>query len=442
MKQNKLKIIQEIDLQDSNYCRIYENYDGKVYVKQDQTIGTFSIQNFWRNFLLVLKTTFLPSNYPHSVKKEYLEYQVWDAIQGLCSYLRSVITTRSVLAGVGVGNAAITPLAAALAWVIKDGFGMVGSLTLAYYCADSFETYTKEWRLMADLLNNVGLTCDLLCSAFPEFYQILIITSSVSKSCCGLIAGSTKARISAHFANQGHLADVTAKESTQETAIALIGLVLGMILAKYAGNDEYSTWIWFLLFLVIHVFCNYRLMKVLVFTSLNPQRVFLIAQENMKDGNKKIQLTPNDMTRLETLWLPCYLWLFGPKVGVSLDDLLCTADGTVLATTRKIWQNQSFMINISNQGQVKIALEKNCTDQSMLKAYFISCYLSNKHRENSNRAVNLLDFLQEHGKKALDWFDQSISPMIFVSTSPWNYQDASALGVGRKRYEFTQGKTD
>eukprot|EP01035_Chromulina_nebulosa_P056487 gene56487-77415_t len=52
-----------------------------------------------RNILL---TTFLPIGYPDSVRPEYLEYQAWDCIQGISSYLRSVLTTKSLLQGAGV----------------------------------------------------------------------------------------------------------------------------------------------------------------------------------------------------------------------------------------------------------------------------------------------------------------------------------------------------
>ena len=135
--------------------------------------------------------------------------------------------------GAGVGSADATPLAAALVWVFKDGLGMISSLTFAYHYCDVLEMYAKEWRLFADFLNNVGLFLDLLCSQFPRQFLLLSSLSTVSKSCCGLIAGSTKARISAHFALGGRLADVTAKESTQETAGALSGLVIGI----YINSD-------------------------------------------------------------------------------------------------------------------------------------------------------------------------------------------------------------
>ena len=42
--------------------------------------------------------------FPCSVRPEYLEYQCWDTIQALSSYLRGIFTTRAILAGVGVSS--------------------------------------------------------------------------------------------------------------------------------------------------------------------------------------------------------------------------------------------------------------------------------------------------------------------------------------------------
>ena len=47
----------------------------------------------WRAWGLV-RATFLPIGYPASVSAEYTEYQFWDTVQALCSYLRGVLATR------------------------------------------------------------------------------------------------------------------------------------------------------------------------------------------------------------------------------------------------------------------------------------------------------------------------------------------------------------
>jgi hypothetical protein len=47
------------------------------------------------------------------VSSDYLPYQFWDSLQGLSSYVRGMLAGQALLAGVGVGSAAATPLAAA-----------------------------------------------------------------------------------------------------------------------------------------------------------------------------------------------------------------------------------------------------------------------------------------------------------------------------------------
>jgi hypothetical protein len=47
---------------------------------------------------------FLPAGYPESVSEDYLMFQFWDTIQAMCSYLRGVLATQSVLESVGVGD--------------------------------------------------------------------------------------------------------------------------------------------------------------------------------------------------------------------------------------------------------------------------------------------------------------------------------------------------
>jgi len=54
------------------------------------------------SFLIsIFKSTFLPNNLS-SLRPEYLEYQFWDCLQGLSSYLRGVLATSSVLTAAGV----------------------------------------------------------------------------------------------------------------------------------------------------------------------------------------------------------------------------------------------------------------------------------------------------------------------------------------------------
>jgi hypothetical protein len=82
-----------------------------------------------------LQDTFLPVGYPDSVREEYADYQFWDSLQALASYLRNVLTAKATLQGVGVGDADASALAAALLWIVKDGIGISGSLLFAWSCS-------------------------------------------------------------------------------------------------------------------------------------------------------------------------------------------------------------------------------------------------------------------------------------------------------------------
>lgn len=407
------------------------NPSGKYDIIQDSEPKSRLLQK-WSH---VLQDTFLPQNYPESVKPEYIEYQFWDSLQALCSYLRSVLTTKSVLQGAGVGSSTATPIAAAIAWIAKDGIGMISSLTLAYFSSSSFESYSKEWRLFADFLNNVGLALDLFCSIYPELYFVLIVISSASKACCGLIAGATKARISAHFARKGYLADVNAKESTQETAVALIGLILGIWFAKLIGDDDQSVKIWFTLFLILHMYCNYRLVKVLVFNTLNPQRVYLICAASLRNG----AIDSKTIASMETLFRPIHLMISGPIFAGSISDIIggCFSNNSSFDTIRKLWNHEKFIIGLNKRNRIVISFEKHSTDQEIIKSYYLASYIWIKltERKLKDKKEYYLQFCK-FAEESKGWYDQFYQNTL--AKSDWELDDASPLGVIRYHYYLSE----
>ena len=231
----------------------------------------------------VLIELFLPLGYPHSVDPSYLPYQLYDGLQGLCSYWRGVVTTRAVLEAAGVGDAHATAASAALQWAMRDGMGMfVGGLGFSYLASAYFDTHVKEFRLLADVLNDVGLTLDMIAPHVPDPTGRLIVLSlsTIGKTMCGVSAGATKGRITQHFSRQGNMADLSAKESTQETLVSLLGMMGGMWMANRLQHVSYSfTWILFGLLTVLHVWANYKAVKLLKLATLNPERT----HEVMKD---------------------------------------------------------------------------------------------------------------------------------------------------------------
>lgn len=74
----------------------------------DQTIATKGrVAVFLQAPVQSFKSFFLPIGYPHTVTEDYLEFQIYDTIQAMCSYLRGILCTQAILVGVGVGKVGI-----------------------------------------------------------------------------------------------------------------------------------------------------------------------------------------------------------------------------------------------------------------------------------------------------------------------------------------------
>ncbi|CAM9366186.1 unnamed protein product, partial [Ectocarpus fasciculatus] len=226
------------------------------------------------------KTTFLPIGFPRSVKPEYFEYQFFDSIQALCSYLRGVMCTQALLTGAGVGSATATAFAAAIQWIVRDGIGMMSSVVFAVKFSSYFGDYVKEWRLFADVINDVGLTLDMFSAVAPTYLYLPILCASAScKAACGVSAGSTKVCITNYFCLSNNVADVATKENTQETAVTLVGLLFGMVFTSIFQNNSSFVWVSFVVLTLLHVYCNYRAISCLKLNSINRSRCWFLAKQ-------------------------------------------------------------------------------------------------------------------------------------------------------------------
>ncbi|DAZ92464.1 TPA: hypothetical protein N0F65_012694 [Lagenidium giganteum] len=247
----------------------------------------------WNFFVRELKEMFLPAGYPDSVSEDYLTFQFWDTIQAMCSYLRGVLATQSVLQSVGVGDDKATPLAAALQWVLRDGSGMIGGLTFAYIVGPKFDMNVKRWRLFADVINDVGLTLDMLAPYFPSLVTEVLCVSSVCKTMCGVAAGSTRSSLMTHFAKRDNMADCSAKEGSQETAVKLFGLLFGMYFANAVNSSRSSVWVAFIFLTLVHVYANYNAVSGLCIPTLNRQRAGILIERFLQRSKSTATMSPS-----------------------------------------------------------------------------------------------------------------------------------------------------
>ena len=147
----------------------------------------------------------------------------------------------------GVGDAGATATGAVLLKIIQDTCGRVASwlsslypklhihsttaILSAWKLGPMLEPECKQWRLAADLFNDAGIVLECLSPALPQTMKItLLCIARVVRSLCGVSAGGAKAALSQHFVGPGgSIADINAKESSQETVVALVGMLVRLL---------------------------------------------------------------------------------------------------------------------------------------------------------------------------------------------------------------------
>lgn len=79
---------------------------------------------------------------------------------------------------------------------------------------------------MADILNDGAILVDLSAPIFGRsLFPYVVCCSSVLRSLVGVAGGATRAALTQHQSRRNNLADVSAKDGSQETLVNLFALV-------------------------------------------------------------------------------------------------------------------------------------------------------------------------------------------------------------------------
>lgn len=71
------------------------------------------------------------------------------------------------------------------------------------------------------------MVMDCLSPALPKYIRVFSLCLSGSlRALCGVAAGGAKATLSIHFAKMNNVGDLNAKDSSQETVIGLLGMLV------------------------------------------------------------------------------------------------------------------------------------------------------------------------------------------------------------------------
>ncbi|XP_074641058.1 RUS family member 1-like [Tubulanus polymorphus] len=338
-----------------------------------------------RNFNQVLESIFLPQGYPDSVSKDYLAYQIWDTIQAFASSITGTLATRAVLQGYGVGDENATATAATITWILKDGTGMFGRIVFAWLKGSSLDCDAKRWRYFADMLNDFAISMDLIAPFFKNYFTAIVCFSGVCRSIVGVAGGATRAALTQHQARRNNMADVSAKDGSQETMVNLAALLCSMVLIPLVAQNQSLVWLCYVIFTALHLFANYKAVTVVVMESLNQARLKIIIEHYL---TRDSYFAPVRLVN----YLEPVVWgtrrIFDIQLGVSYRKLL-TKSGNTWKVDRGLClihdSENKYILRCKNR-VITIVLSSRAGKEDQLRACF---------------QAEVLNFAQQAAKKSL-----------------------------------------
>ncbi|KAI0502871.1 vitamin B6 photo-protection and homoeostasis-domain-containing protein [Xylaria bambusicola] len=253
---------------------------GVLCIYDDDTKPKVKRRSYAREVLDV----FLPAGYPHTVTPDYTPYQIYDSLQAFSSTIAGLLSSRAVLQGFGVGDAASSATGAVLLTVLQESTGRLATILFAHRLGQAIEPECKFYRFLADILNDSAMFLDVLSPALPGPAKVVALCmSGVLRALCGVSGGSAKASLSAHFARSGNLAELNAKDGSQETVISLLGMLVGSVFVRFV-QSRLAVWLWTATLVGLHLWTNYQAVRSVQMRTLNKQRATIIITEFLRSG--------------------------------------------------------------------------------------------------------------------------------------------------------------
>lgn len=295
------------------------------YVKFENSDKLYVVKRWprkWSSLRAFFSEIFLPVGYPDSVSRDYTEYQIWDSIQAFASSITGTLATQSVLSGVGVGDQGASVLAATTTWILRDGTGMTGRILFAWFQGSNLDYDSKKWRLFADILNDVAIFLELMCQYLKGYVTAVLCVSSVAKSIVGVAGGATRAALTQHQARSNNMADVSAKDGSQETLVNLAAFLFSLLLLRIVAGNPWLLYSIFISFTLLHIFANYRAVSCVVMETFNRSRYAIVVRRFLETAG---DIAPVAWVNArESVWIQCGKPFVSINLGVPLSSIAQT----------------------------------------------------------------------------------------------------------------------
>lgn len=248
--------------------------------------------------------------FPHrdEVYPDYWTYAKWRAVHRFFSSMNSVFATQSLLQAVGIGAQRSLPAAATINWVLKDGLGRLGRLSVATQYGASFDADLKRFRFGTSILYCLALALEYATPLAPSAFLPLASLANVGKSVGLATYVATQPAFHKSFARGQNLADISAKSQGQQMVLDNLGLAVAVLLTHAVRASEPARsalpLVMFPLLVIGDLTSIYQEMRSIHLRSLNRERAEILAASWLDHA---MILTPQQVSRAERL-------LFAPAI--------------------------------------------------------------------------------------------------------------------------------
>ncbi|XP_018016415.1 RUS family member 1 [Hyalella azteca] len=369
-----------------------------------------------------LREAFLPEGYPESVSEDYLHYQAWDTMQAYCSSVAGSVSLHATLGSLGVGHEGSTALAATLTWLTNTGAGMVASITFTYFKGTHLDSNNKQWRLFADVSNDVALLLRLATPLLVPYMPVVVplTIAAVLTALVGVAGGATRAALTAHQARRNNLGDVAAKDGSQETLVNLAALLTSLVLLPLITHSLVMTWSVFMVLLALHLLCNYQAVRAVVARTLNRPRLLLLMQQfadtftvmPLQEANAAEPLFTGSAFCAEFL---CPGWRL--ELGSSLQQLLNS-----LRTKPRLDDNFAIVVT---RRRVHVVLHDDVTDRQLLLACWTALHIARVASKTGSFSDGDVERVREKATQSFPRLEEALIKEgwavdeLHLNTRPW-----------------------
>ncbi|XP_016078187.1 PREDICTED: RUS1 family protein C16orf58 homolog isoform X3 [Miniopterus natalensis] len=165
-----------------------------------------------------------------------------------------------------------------------------------------------------------------------------------------------------HQARRNNMADVAAKDGSQETLVNLAGLLVSLLMLPLVSDCPSFSLSCFFLLTALHIYANYRAVRALVIETLNEGRLWLVLKHFLQRGEV---LDPTSANQMEPLWTG-----FWPSLSLSLGVPLHCLVSSVFELQQLVEGHQEpYLLHWDqSQNQVQVVLSQVAGPEAVLRA--------------------------------------------------------------------------